>query len=60
MSLDHDFMVMFAQSWGLFYLIALSIGVLIYALRPSKRDAFERAANSILDEDDEEEDRPCQ
>jgi len=50
--LSHEFLTFFAKSWGLFYLIALSIGVLIYALRPSKKSEFERAANQILDVED--------
>ena len=33
MTLDHDTLVAFSKSFGLFYLIALSIGVLIYAYR---------------------------
>jgi len=52
MGLDHEGLVVFAKSWGLFYLIALSIGVLIYALRPSNRKRFDRAKKSILDKDD--------
>ena len=53
--LSHDFLIYFSKSWGLFYLIAFSVGVLIYALRPSKKAAFERAAKQILDD----EDKPC-
>lgn len=52
MNLDHDTFVGFAKSWGLFYLIALAVGVLIYAFWPSNRKRFERAKDSILDEDD--------
>ena len=52
---SHESLTYFAKSWGLFYLIALSVGVLIYALRPSKKKTFERAANQILDD----EDKPC-
>jgi cytochrome c oxidase cbb3-type subunit 4 len=29
MSIDHDILVWFSKSFGLFYLIALSVGVLI-------------------------------
>ena len=32
MGVDHDSTVAFAKSWGLFYLIAMAAGVLIYAL----------------------------
>lgn len=52
MDLDHQSVVAFSKSWGLFYLIALSIGVLIYALWPSNRKRFDRAKKSILDKDD--------
>ena len=52
MSLDHDTLVVFAKSWGLFYLIAMAIGVLIYAFWPSNRKQFKDAKKSILDEDD--------
>lgn len=52
MDLNHQTLVGFAKSWGLFYLIALAIGVLIYALWPSNRARFDRAKKSILDKDD--------
>ena len=55
MKLDFDTLVWFSKSFGLFYLIALAIGVLIYACRPSNRERFERAADSVLDKGD----RPC-
>jgi cytochrome c oxidase cbb3-type subunit 4 len=53
--IDHDTLVAFAKSYGLFYLIALSLAVLVYELWPSNQERFDRAANSILDD----EDRPC-
>ena len=52
MDIDHDIVVAFSKSWGLFYLIALSIGVVIYTFWPSNRKQFDRAKNSILDGDD--------
>lgn len=52
MDLDHDSIVAFAKSWGLFYLIALSVGVLIYVFWPSNRKRFDRAKRSILDKND--------
>jgi cytochrome c oxidase cbb3-type subunit 4 len=54
MSVEHDFLVGISKSLGLFYLIALSVAVLIYAYWPSNKQRFERAARSIL----REEDRP--
>ena len=53
--ITHDSLVYFSKSWGLFYLIALSVAVVVYAFWPSKRKTFERAARQILDD----EDRPC-
>ena len=55
MSVTHDLLVGLSKSAALFYLIALSIAVLIYAYWPSNKARFERAAQSILDE----EDKPC-
>lgn len=52
MDIDHQSVVAFAKSWGLFYLIALSVGVLVYVFWPSNRKRFDRAKKSILDKDD--------
>lgn len=52
MTLDHDVLVWFSKSFGLFYLIALSIGVLVYAYWPSNKKAFDDAAQAILVDDD--------
>ena len=52
MDFDHQSIVGFAKSWGLFYLIALSVGVLVYVFWPSNRKRFDRAKHSILDKDD--------
>ncbi len=52
MDVDHDSLVAFAKSWGLFYLIALAAGVLVYVFWPSNRKRFDRAKKSILDKDD--------
>lgn len=52
MNIDHDSLVYFAKSWGLFYLIVLVIAVLVYTFRPSNRKRFDRAKKSILDQDD--------
>ena len=49
---DHDTVVGFAKSWGLFYLIALAVGVLVYAFWPANLKRFHAAKKSILDEDD--------
>ncbi|MCT8997553.1 cbb3-type cytochrome c oxidase subunit 3 [Chelativorans intermedius] len=53
MDLDHQSLVAFAKSWGLFYLIALSAGVLVYTFWPANKARFARAKKSILlDKDD--------
>jgi cytochrome c oxidase cbb3-type subunit 4 len=52
MSVEHDFLVGLSKSFGLFYLIALSVAVLIYAYWPSNKTRFDRAAQSILSDED--------
>lgn len=52
MGIAHDTLVGFAKSWGLFYLIAMSIAVLAYAFWPGNRKRFDKAKRSILDDDD--------
>jgi cytochrome c oxidase cbb3-type subunit 4 len=53
--IDHQTVVAFAKSWGLFYLIGMSIIVLIYALWPANRKRFDAAKYSILESDDRPE-----
>ena len=50
--MDHDFVVWFSKSFGLFYLIALSIIIVAYAYWPSNRKQFDEAAESILGHED--------
>jgi cytochrome c oxidase cbb3-type subunit 4 len=52
MSIDHDTLVWFSKSFGLFYLIGLSVCVVAYAYWPSRQHEFDRAANSIIGEED--------
>ena len=52
MSGAHDLLVGISKSYGLFYLIALSVAVLIYTYWPSNKRRFDRAAQSILDDED--------
>lgn len=52
MDLDHDTVVAFAKSFGLFYLVAMSIGVVIYAYWPSNKKRFDKAAETIIDDED--------
>ena len=57
--MDHDFTVWFSKSFGLFYLIALSIIIVAYAFWPSNKKRFDKAAQSILgDEDKPHRDQP--
>jgi cytochrome c oxidase cbb3-type subunit 4 len=63
MSFDHDTIVWFSKSYGLFYLLALSAAVLVYVYWPSNKKRFDDAAKSILRDEDEpilhDEDKPC-
>ena len=45
-------LVWFSKSFGLFYLIALSIVVVVYAYWPSNKKRFDEAAQAILDHED--------
>lgn len=51
-TIDHTTLVSFAKSFGLFYLIALSIAVVIYAYWPANQKQFNRAAEDILAQED--------
>jgi cytochrome c oxidase cbb3-type subunit IV len=55
MMVAHDTLVWFSKSFGLFYLLALSIIVLVYVYWPSNKQGFDQAAASIL----RDEDGPC-
>ena len=52
MDFEHDTLVAFSKSFGLFYLIAMSIGVAIYAFWPSNRKRFTAAKQAIIDDED--------
>lgn len=49
---SHAGLVVVAKSFGLVYLVVLSIGILAYAYWPSLAKRFDRAANSIIDDED--------
>jgi cytochrome c oxidase cbb3-type subunit IV len=51
----HEELLWLANSFGLFYLIGLSILVLVYVYWPSNKKRFEQAAAAILSD----EDKPC-
>ena len=52
MEVDHGALVWLAKSFGLFYLIGLSVIVVVYACWPSNKTPFDRAAQSILHDED--------
>jgi cytochrome c oxidase cbb3-type subunit 4 len=52
MDLDYGATVAFAKSFGLFYLIAMSIAVVAYTYWPSRKKQFDRAAETILEDED--------
>lgn len=52
MDIDHDTLLAFSKSWGLFYLIAFAAVVVVYVFWPSNRKRFQDAKKSILDRDD--------
>lgn len=53
MSFDHDTLVWFSKSFGLFYLVGLSIIILGYVYWPTNKQRFDRAAHNILEDEDQ-------
>lgn len=51
----HNALIGFSKSFGLFYLMALSVAVLVYTFWPSNKKWFEQASRNVVAEDD----RPC-
>ena len=52
LGIDHETTILAAKSFGLFYLIAMSIGVLIYVYWPSNRKRFDQAAERVIHDED--------
>jgi cytochrome c oxidase cbb3-type subunit IV len=52
MEFDYGTLVWFSKSFGLFYLIGLSFLAVAYACWPSNKARFDRAAQSIIDDED--------
>ncbi len=50
--MTHEFALWLSKTVGLFYLLAMSAGVLIYIFWPSNKARFDAAARSVLDEED--------
>lgn len=51
--MDHETLVAFAKSGGLFYLMAMAAAALAYACWPSNGARFDKAARDIIDDEDE-------
>jgi cytochrome c oxidase cbb3-type subunit 4 len=49
--MDYDSLRHFADSWGLIYLLAIFLGAVVSALRPSARNTYAEAAKIPLRED---------
>lgn len=49
--MDYATIASFAQTWGLVYMVALFVGVLVYAFRPGAKKKFDDAAQMPLRED---------
>ena len=52
MEIGHDTLVWFSKSFGLFYLIGLSLIVVVYVFWPSNKKRFDDAVESILRDED--------
>jgi len=50
-SSTYDFFAGIAGTWGLLYFLALFIGVLVYALWPSRQKQFDETARIPVRED---------
>jgi cytochrome c oxidase cbb3-type subunit 4 len=55
MNIEHETLVWFSKSFGLFYLLGLSVIVVIYTYWPTNKKRFDDAAEAIL----VDEDKPC-
>ncbi len=50
--MSYDAIATFAKSWGLVYLMAMFLGVCLYAFWPRNKAKFDKAARMPLEEDD--------
>jgi cytochrome c oxidase cbb3-type subunit 4 len=50
--MENEFFVWLSKSFGLFYLVTLSIIIVAYAYWPSNQKEFDAAADSILTHED--------
>lgn len=51
--MSHETALWLSKVGGLFYLIFMSVIVVVYAYWPANKANFDRAAHVILDEDDQ-------
>ena len=49
--MDYETLRIFADSWGLVYLAAVFVAVVVWAFRPGSKKHYEDAANIPLKED---------
>ncbi|MBI1340859.1 CcoQ/FixQ family Cbb3-type cytochrome c oxidase assembly chaperone [bacterium] len=56
--MSYETLASFAQTWGVLYFVAMFAGATAYALWPSNRDTFKRAAIAPLKEREADDDRP--
>ena len=54
MGLDYHDVLVFSQSWGSVYFTVMFVAVCVYALWPSNKTKFDKAARAPLRDDDEE------
>lgn len=50
--MEHETLVAFAKSGGLFYLMTMAAVALTYALWPSNGPRFDKAARDIIEDED--------
>ena len=52
MQWGHDAVVLFSKSWGLLYLLAMALAVVVYTFWPSNKRKFDAAKRAILRKED--------
>jgi cytochrome c oxidase cbb3-type subunit 4 len=53
----HELVTRFAQFWGMIYAVAIFLVAVTYALWPSNKQTFDRAAHAPLDADGDDDAR---
>lgn len=52
--IDHETLVAFSKSYGLFYMMAVFAGAVVYACWPGNQAKFDRSKHSILEDEEEQ------